>query len=171
MLSTRTSLSGRELSLTVPVGGEMTADSVTAKAGGEVVWRIQATSEGNDEATLHSPGGTIAKRLVASPASRYVSATRTGKWWERLLLAPGESGFSVGAVTAVSVDYPSREIGLGGLSAHRVVWFLCISILTGKHSVRGVSWGLGDWPSRGPREGRCGPQVQDGLARRVWAPA
>ncbi len=130
LISARTSLSGQELSLTVPAGFEVTADSVTVNASGEVVWRIQATSEGDDEATLHSSGGKIGKRLVASAAAQYVSATRTGTWWERLLLAPGESGFSAGAVSAVTVDYPSREVGLGGLSTHWVIWFLGISILT-----------------------------------------
>lgn len=130
LVSARTSLSGQQLSLAVPDGLEVTADSVTSTAAGEVVWRVRVISEGNYEAALHSPEGTIGKRLEAATDSQYVSATRTGPWWQRLLLAPGERGIPAGPVSAITVEYPARHIGLGGLETHWVVWFLGISILT-----------------------------------------
>ena len=130
LLVVDTDLLGADLSLTASDGFEVDSVSVSAPTAGQVVWRVRATRDGTGEFTLDTPAGDVTKQAVAGERQRYVSATRSNSWWERLLLAPGEGRFDPVRVGAVSIAYPAREVGIGALETHWVVWFLAISILS-----------------------------------------
>ncbi len=129
LLTADTELSGQEISLTGSGAFEVESVSVTALAAQQVSWRIRAVAAGGGVLTLETPQGRIEKTAVAGEGQPYLSVSRRNSWWERLLLAPGESGYAPDSVAAVGIAYPSREIGVGGWETHWVVWFLGISIL------------------------------------------
>lgn len=129
LITADTELRGHELSLTGSGAFEVDSVSVTALAVRQVSWRIRAVAAGEGVLTLKTPEGSIEKTAVAGEGQPYLSASRRTSWWERLLLAPGESGYAADAVAAVGIDYPPRAIGVAGWETHWVVWFLAISIL------------------------------------------
>ena len=130
LLAADTELSGSELSLSATGPFHVDSVPVTALAAGQVVWRIRATGAGLTDIKLETPRGSIEKRAIAGDDQPYVSASRASAWWERLLLAPGESGYASTEVRSVDIAYPATEIGIGGWETHWVIWFLGISILS-----------------------------------------
>ena len=130
LLSVSTLLNGSDLRLSGSSTVAVDSASVQSTAAGQVVWRIRATGNGQADLTLQTPQGEIAKSALATDYLAYVSSSRTASWWQRLLLAPGESGFESEAVRSVEISYPPREIGVAGWDTHWVIWFLVISLLS-----------------------------------------
>ena len=129
LVAADTDIASSDLKLTG--NGPIRVDSVSvATATGEVVWRVRAMAEGTGELALRSPQGTVSKSVLSSDGIAYLAATRTNSWWERLLLAPGESRYPSTGVSRVRISYPVREIGFGGWETHWAVWFLGVSILS-----------------------------------------
>lgn len=128
LVSAHTGLTGEDLALTAPEGFEVESVSVTSTE--EVVWRIRATGEAVGDLGLETPDGVVWKSAVAGTGTQYVSASRSSSWWERLLLAPGESAYESAAVRSLEIHYPSRKVGIGGWDTHWVVWFLVVSVLS-----------------------------------------
>ncbi len=130
LVSAYTEFTGEALALTAPEGFVVESVSVTTASTDEVVWRIRATGEGVADLGLETPDGVVWKSAVSGSGTQYVSASRSRSWWERLLLAPGESGYDSAAVRSLEIHYPTREVGIGGWNTHWVIWFLGISILS-----------------------------------------
>ena len=130
LLSVDTLLSGSDIRLSG--SNEVAVDSVSVgpTAASQVVWRIRATGEGQADLILQTPEGRISKSALATDGLAYVSATRSASWWERLLVAPGESGFESEAVRRVEISYAPRQIGVAGWDTHWVIWFLVISLVS-----------------------------------------
>ena len=117
-----------DLQLAASAGFEVETVSVAIPESNSVVWRIRAVDEGASVLTLSTPQGTVAKHAVAGAATPYVSTTKTGSWWQRLLLSPGENGDVPAPVRSIEIDYPSSTIGVGAWQTHWLVWFLVASI-------------------------------------------
>ncbi len=130
LVTAATELPGTELALHGSDKFAVEGDSVTVTATNEVVWRIRALLDGEDEIALETPAVRISKTAVAGGGQAYVSRGRARSWWQRLLLVPGEARYEATAVTRVDIAYPSRQVGVGGWEAHWAIWFLGISILT-----------------------------------------
>ncbi len=128
LLTVTTELSGRDLTLAGSGGFEVDSVSVEARATGQVSWRVRAVAAGKGALTLETPEGRVEKAAVAEGGLQYLSPSRRHSWWERLLLAPGENGYTAASVAAVSLEYPSRTVGIAGWDAHWGVWFLAISL-------------------------------------------
>lgn len=132
-----TAMEGARLELSGTESVLITSMPVSARATRQVVWRIHATADGQAPLLLKTPHEEIEKSAIVADGLVYVSAVRARSWWQRLLLAPGESGYHSEHVRSLSIGYPSREIGLAGWETHWVVWFLIISLLTA-YLLRGV---------------------------------
>ena len=130
LLTAYTEIDGADLSLAASAGFVVESVPVTVPASRQVVWRIRANNEATGNLTLETPNGAVSKAVAAGRSAVYVSASKSSSWWERLLLAPGERGYAAAAVRSIGIDYPSREIGIGGWETHWVIWFLGISILS-----------------------------------------
>ncbi len=107
-------------------------DSVSVEQAEEsvAVWRLRAVRDGTDALVLETPGGEIEKAAAVGSSGSYLSAVRAAAWWQRFLFAPGENRFSVEGVSSVTIEYSSRQIGLGAWKTHWAVWFFGISIVT-----------------------------------------
>lgn len=130
LLAANTTLSGTDIDLSGSEAVLVDSDSVSSAATGQVTWRVRVADEAETHLTLQTPDGEIMKSVLASDDLTYVSAARAARWWERLLIAPGESGFSSRSVDSIEIGYPSREIGIAGWQTHWVVWFLAISLVS-----------------------------------------
>lgn len=130
LLTVETDLPGGSLSLAGSHPFAVDSASVASAVGREVVWRVRAEAEGRGALTVKTPHGTVSKSAVAGGGHSYVSASRAGAWWQRLLLSPGEAGFERNGVTEIRIAYPARRIGVGAWQTHWAVWFLGISIVT-----------------------------------------
>ncbi len=116
--------------LSASTGATVETAAVRVQAAGEVSWRVRVIENGSAELTLKSAAGELTKSALAGANFEYVSQRRSGRWWERLLLAPGEDGYGSTGVEWLDVRYPTAEIGFGPFTTHWVVWFLLISIVT-----------------------------------------
>ena len=129
LLAVNTALAGSDLKLSGSKAFLVDSASVSAGAAKQVVWRIRAAGDGPAELTLQTPQGAVKKSALAGDGLAYVSTARTTSWWQRLLLAPGESGYQSKEVESIEIIYPPREIGVAGWETHWVIWFLAISLL------------------------------------------
>lgn len=130
LLSVDTLLSGSDLRLSGSNAVAVDSAPVRSMAASQVVWRIRVTGTGQADLALQTPDGKISKSALVADGLAYVSAARAASWWQRLLLAPGESGFESESVRSVEIDYPPRQIGVAGWDTHWVIWFLIISLLS-----------------------------------------
>ncbi len=130
LVTAKMDLSGATPSLTASRGFEVETPAVRVRPAGEASWRVRAVGEGEAELTLKSQHGELRKSAVVGDGFGYVPQRRARAWWQRLFLAPGEDGYESAEIEWFEIRYPEREIGFGPLTAHWVVWFLLISILT-----------------------------------------
>ena len=92
-------------------------------------WRLRAVQEGSGQVLLETPHGSVEMAALVGAGTHYVAGSRSGPFWHNFLFSPGEASFSLPSVDRLSINYPPRNIGLGALETHWVVWFLVISIL------------------------------------------
>ena len=130
LVTARLALSSELLVLSASGGATVETAAVRVQPASEVSWRMRAIENGAVELTLKSTGVELQKTALAGARFEYVSQRRSGSWWERLLLAPGENGYESAGVEWLEVQYPATEIGFGPITTHWVVWFLLISIVT-----------------------------------------
>ncbi len=129
LVTAKMPLSGEAPSLTASGGVAVETPAIRVRPAGEVSWRVRAVEEGEAELILQSQHGALRKAALVGSGFEYVSQRRARSWRQRLLPASGEDGYASAAIEWLEIRYPAREIGIGPLTAHWVVWFLLLSVL------------------------------------------
>ena len=129
LFTVSTTIPSQDLTLTASGALEVDSASVGSAVSRRVFWRLRAVEEGLGEVLLETPEGSVKMAATVGSGMQYISSSRSGPLWRKLLLSPGEASFSLQSVDWLSIHYPPRNIGWGALETHWVVWFLVISIL------------------------------------------
>ncbi|MBI1354598.1 MAG: hypothetical protein GC160_09650 [Acidobacteria bacterium] len=120
--------------LSTPDGFVAETPAVRALEDGQYSWRLRADKPGHGELGFKWMGSDFTKSLDAGSLDageslRYVSPRRESSLWGSIE-SPGEDPLSVKNLDWIEVRYPGKEIALGSLSLHWLVWFLVISMVS-----------------------------------------
>lgn len=118
-----------EITLEVPAGVRVDSPRVWIPSLQEAAWRIVAETPGAHELRVTVDGQIFTKRLVASGRIERRAPERLAAGFLNQLLYPAEPPLPSGAaVTAIRVDYPSRDVGLFGFETHWLIVFFILSV-------------------------------------------
>jgi hypothetical protein len=119
-----------KVAMSLPGGIAMTAPPVHIPPEREVVWRLRADRDGTFLLRLAANQMEYTKRLVVGGGLRRVNWERErGGIWESLM-SQDEAPFPVaGAVEAIQVQYPDREIAVWHWKVDWLVPFLGIMLI------------------------------------------
>jgi len=122
--------SGEAARLEVPAGIRADTDAVWFPAAQDVMWRITPQSEGAYELRLHIAGQAITKTVRVSSRVARRSPERLEAGLINEILYPAEPPLaSDGPVTAITIPYPERDIGVFGWRLNWLVVFFALSIV------------------------------------------
>lgn len=120
------------LAVELPAEIEMTAPAVHVAAENEVVWRLTARQNGDYEIKVVAGAENAAKTVRVSQELARVSPVRLrGHFLERMFTS-GEAALSGGgAIEAISVNYPERNIDVAGYEMNWIWLFFILSMVAG----------------------------------------
>jgi hypothetical protein len=97
-----------------------------------VVWRLTARRDGDYEIKVVAGAESAAKTVQVSPGLKWVSGVRLrGHFLERMFTS-GESALpDGGALEAISVSYPERNIEIAGYEMNWIWFFFIVSMIAG----------------------------------------
>jgi hypothetical protein len=118
------------ISLELPPGMRSSAPPVHIASDRQVVWRVNADSQGVYPVNVVANGATVSKAVVVSGGLARLSATSMrGHFWERWL-EPGAAALPDNSpVYSIAVGYPPREINVWLFQANWIIVFIVISIV------------------------------------------
>jgi len=97
-----------------------------------VVWRLEAKHAGRYDVDVVARGQSVRKLVVVSSGMEKISPIRLrGSFWERILSSAEPALPDSGAIEAVSVAYPERDIPLLGMQWNWIVLFFIVSLIAG----------------------------------------
>ena len=118
--------------LLLPPQISASAPAVHDAADNSVSWRLVAASDGNYDVHLTSGGESLSKQVWVSSRLQRLSVERLqAAWWKRMFSSTEPALPLNGSIQAISVDYPSREVGVFSWKANWILWFFFISLVAG----------------------------------------
>jgi hypothetical protein len=95
----------------------------------QLSWRIRALSATSGSVILSVAGASQSKAVQAGSTLGFLTERRVASLldWIRY---PGESRLPSGPLRWISVSYPAATINIFGFSAHWLLWFLAVSLVT-----------------------------------------
>ncbi len=126
--STRWSLAQGEVPVTLeaPEGIRIETPAVLLPSEHEVVWRIKPGAQGSYQLRMNFPKGVVLKTLLVSDAVGRRSPLRPHAGFLNQLLYPSE--LPVTELTAIAIDYPSRELRIAGWNIGWVGVYLALTL-------------------------------------------
>jgi hypothetical protein len=119
-----------DVALQLPPGLTVSAPPVHVPIDNEVVWRVQAAQEGEYLADVVVNGQKFPKEIVVEDGLRRISPARwRDNFWQRLAESSEPALPSSAAVTAIEVNYPSREIDIGVAQWNWIIVFFIVSMV------------------------------------------
>jgi hypothetical protein len=117
--------------LDVPEGLRLETPPFRIPGVREIDWRLRAVQDGMHDITVKAGGAVFSKAVtVGGRLSRVTPARERASWLTALL--PGEAGLPPDApITAITVQYPSRDFPLFGWQMSWLVPFVLIVLLAG----------------------------------------
>ena len=112
-------------------GLELVGRPLRSPHSGEVNWSVRPRRPGTQVLTFLFEGRQVRKQIVTSSQAlaRVSAVTPSRKFWD-VLQHPGEPPLPPDSFAErISVDYPSRRIGLLGWETHWLVFLLIVSTL------------------------------------------
>lgn len=117
------------LTLDAPREIRVTAEAVRLSGSDEVLWRIVPTTTGRYTLVFRN-GETAVTKLVVVSNSMARRSPKRGSGLVDQLLHPAEPPLpDDSVVTAITVTYPARRIGIAGWRAHWIVVYAGLSML------------------------------------------
>lgn len=121
-----------QLELRLPPELQATAPAVHVPQDKEVVWRLEATHEGQYDIGLEAAGQDVTKRIVVAEGVARLSPIRLrGNFWGRTLSSAEPALADNSPVESIAVDYPQREIHFAWLDWNWIVLFFALSLIAG----------------------------------------
>jgi len=126
--------------LEIPDGIEIAAGPVRMASTGEADWELRAVEPGRHEITVSAGGSGATHLLDVSDDGGTPSVVRArvrGSAWEQLI-NPGAAPPPLESnLERIEIQYPAREMKLGGRTIHWLITFLVVSVIFG-YSVKGL---------------------------------
>lgn len=122
------------ISLQSPVDGLEISPPLRIKESKEILWRITPLAPGSRELSikLGDSGKELKTSIISGETRPAVIQSRVASSWVSKLLYPGsELNGLKGFVAEHWIEYPERSIKIFGVSMHWVIFFFCISLLSG----------------------------------------
>jgi hypothetical protein len=120
------------VALDLPPEITMTAPPVHVMAENVVVWRLQAERAGHYEVKVSAGAQSTTKKVCAGPDLARLSPVRLrGQFWDRFFSSAEPAIAADTPIEAISVNYPERNINIGGYEVNWIVLFFVLSMIAG----------------------------------------
>jgi len=122
----------QNISLETSDGIRVDSKAVRAPSVNEISWRLKAGAGSDEWVELKINGTSIRKTVALGPKLSRISESREQRRFWTQLLYPSEAPLSEEApVVAVRIQYPERDLVVGGMHLHWLVVFFVLSMVAG----------------------------------------